>query len=122
MDVEYRQFARLYEYIVNLEKRYSHQFKLVMITLESNTEENPRVEDLEKAMFCMEQSIRQMIRNVDVVTRYSRQQFLVILLEADDEGVRIVLDRIFRGYFKMNGSTIFAPSYSIADMNEGEKI
>ncbi|MBP5744899.1 MAG: diguanylate cyclase [Lachnospiraceae bacterium] len=122
MDVEYRQFARLYEYIVNLEKRYSHQFKLVMITLESNTEENPRVEDLEKAMFCMEQSIRQMIRNVDVVTRYSRQQFLVILLEADDEGVRIVLDRIFRGYYKMNGSTIFAPSYSIADMNEGEKI
>ena len=66
----------------------------------------------------MEQSIRQMIRNVDVVTRYSRQQFLVILLEADDEGVSIVLDRIFRGYYKMNGSTIFAPSYSIADMNE----
>ena len=46
------------------------------------------------------------------------EQFLVILLEADDEGVSIVLDRIFRGYYKMNGSTIFAPSYSIADMNE----
>lgn len=120
MDVEYRQFAKLYEYIANLEKRYSHSFKLVMITLEANSDENPRMEDLENAMFCMEQSIRQMVRNVDVVTRYSRQQFLVILLEADDEGVKIVLDRIFRGYYKMNGSTVFAPSYSIADMSEGE--
>ena len=91
-----------------------------MITLEANSDENPRMEDLENAMFCMEQSIRQMVRNVDVVTRYSRQQFLVILLEADDEGVKIVLDRIFRVYYKMNGSTVFAPSYSIADMSEGE--
>ena len=91
-----------------------------MITLEANSDENPRMEDLENAMFCMEQSIRQMVRNVDVVTRYSRQQFLVILFEADDEGVKIVLDRIFRVYYKMNGSTVFAPSYSIADMSEGE--
>ena len=35
MDVEYRQFAKLYEFVTNLEKRFDQQFSLVMITLEN---------------------------------------------------------------------------------------
>ena len=121
MDVEYRQFAKLFEYIANLEKRYSHPFKLVMITLEASDEDSPRMDELEDAMFCMEQSIRQTVRNVDIVTRYSRQQFLVILLVPDIEGVNLVVERIFRGYYKMNRSGAFTPSYSIADMDSNKE-
>ena len=66
-------------------------------------------------MFCMEQSIRQAIRNVDVLTRYSRQQFLVILLGTDSEGARIAVDRIIKGYYKMNGGSEFTPTWSMAD-------
>ena len=69
-------------------------------------------------MYFMEQSIRQTIRNVDVITRYSRQQFLVILLGSSKEGAQIAVDRIFRGYYKMNGSGAFSPSYAIAEMEE----
>jgi hypothetical protein len=47
-----------------------------------------------------------------VLTRYSKRQFLVILLGADDDGVRSAVDRIFRGYFKMNGSGTLMPTYS----------
>lgn len=121
MDVEYRQFAKLFEYIANLEKRYAHPFKLVMITLEASDEESPRMDELEDAMFCMEQSIRQTVRNVDIVTRYSRQQFLVILLVPDTEGVNLVVERIFRGYYKMNRSGAFTPTYSIADMDSNKE-
>ncbi|MBO4845396.1 MAG: diguanylate cyclase [Lachnospiraceae bacterium] len=121
MDVEYRQFAKLFEYIANLEKRYAHPFKLVMITLEASDEESPRMDELEDAMFCMEQSIRQTVRNVDIVTRYSRQQFLVILLVPDIEGVNLVVERIFRGYYKMNRSGAFTPTYSIADMDSNKE-
>jgi GGDEF domain-containing protein len=121
MDVEYRQFAKLFEYTANLEKRYAHPFKLVMITLEASDEDSPRMDELEDAMFCMEQSIRQTVRNVDIVTRYSRQQFLVILLVPDIEGVKLVVERIFRGYYKMNRSGAFTPSYSIADMDSNKE-
>ena len=121
MDVEYRQFAKLFEYIANLEKRYAHPFKLVMITLEASDEDSPRMDELEDAMFCMEQSIRQTVRNVDIVTRYSRQQFLVILLVPDIEGVNLVVERIFRGYYKMNRSGAFTPTYSIADMDSNKE-
>ena len=118
MDVEYRQFARLYEYITNLKKRFAHPFKLILITLESADGEPPTPEELEKAMFYMEQAIRQTIRNVDVTTRYTGQQFLVILLGTDEEGVKIALDRILRGYYKMNGSGSFTPTYSVAELDE----
>jgi len=120
MDVEYRQFAKLYEFVTNLEKRFDQQFRLVMITLENPAGNAAQLEELEKSMFCMEQAIRQTIRNVDVLTRYSRQQFLIILLGADPEGVRTVVDRIFKGYYKMNGGSPFTPTWSMADPVDGE--
>ena len=115
MDVEYRQFAKMYEFFTNLEKRFGQPFLLLMVTLESATGDGPQLEALEKSMFCMEQSIRQAIRNVDVLTRYSRQQFLVILLGTDSEGARIAVDRIIKGYYKMNGGSEFTPTWSMAD-------
>ena len=115
MDVEYRQFAKLYEFVANMEKRFNQQSRLVIITLENATGGIVQLEELEKSMFCMEQSIRQTIRNVDVMTRYSRQQFLIILLGTDDEGVRIAVNRIFRDYYKMNGGSAFSPAYSVAN-------
>ena len=121
MDVEYRQFAALYEFIENIKKRFSHPFKLIMITLETDAHEPPLPEELEKAMYYMEQSIqqtiRQTVRNVDVLTRYSRQQFLIILLGSSAEGVHIAVDRIFRGYYKMCGSGAFSPSYAVAEVD-----
>ncbi len=112
MNVEYREFAKLYEYITNLEQRFSYSFKLIMVSLESSNNTPVSVEELERSMYNMEQSIRQTIREVDVLTRYSKRQFLVILLGADDDGVRSAVDRIFRGYFKMNGSGTLMPTYS----------
>lgn len=117
MDVEYRQFATLYEFIENIKKRFSHPFKLIMISLETDANEPPLPEELEKAMYYMEQSIQQTIRNVDVLTRYSRQQFLIILLGSNTEGVQIAVDRIFRGYYKMCGSGAFSPSYAVAEVD-----
>lgn len=115
IDVEYRQFAMLYDYMVNLEKRFSHPFKLVMITLEAPEGEYPRIEELEKSMYYMEQSIRRAIRDVDILTRYSRQQFLIILLGTGSEGVKNAIDRIFRGYYKMSGNSVFSPDYCIIE-------
>jgi diguanylate cyclase (GGDEF)-like protein len=112
MDVEYRQFSRLYEYVNHLSQRFCHPFKLVLITLKANAGEQPGPDALDSAMYYMEQSIRQTIRNVDVLTRFNQQCFLVILIGTDSEGVKIAMDRIFRGYYKMIGSSAFSPSYS----------
>lgn len=113
LDVEYNQFAKLYEFIANLEKRFEHHFSLILITLEKNPEETSALANLETAMFYMERAIRISIRDVDVVTKYNHQQFLVIMIGTDPEGVRIAADRIFKSYFRMSGSNAFSPSYTI---------
>ena len=117
MDVEYRHFATLYEFIENIKERFSHPFKLIMITLEADEGDSYHVEELEKAMYYMEQAIQQTIRNVDVITRYSRHQFLIILLGSNMEGVQIAVDRIIRGYYKMNGDGGFSPVYAVAEVD-----
>ena len=121
LNVEYRQFARLYDFIENLESRFSQPFKLVLITLSSSDESGVRIEEQEKAMYYMEQAIRQTIRGVDVLTRYSSRQYLVILVGAKAEGVQGAVDRIFRGYYKMNGSGAFTPGYTVADPEEAKE-
>lgn len=114
MDVEYNQFARLYEFIAHLEKRFNHPFKLVLITLAWNPGEDSSA-SLEKAMFYMERAIRISIREVDIVTHYNRQQFLVIMVGTDPDGAKTAVDRIFRSYFRMSGSNTISPSYSILE-------
>ena len=121
LSVEYRHFARLYDFIENLEKRFSQPFKLVLITLSPADESAAHIEEQEKAMYYMEQAIRQTIRGVDVLTRYSSRQYLVILVGAKAEGVHGAVDRIFRGYYKMNGSGAFTPSYTVADPEEAKE-
>lgn len=91
-------------------------FELVMITLTANDGEQPGPDELESAMYYMEQSIRQTIRNVDVFTRYNHRCFLVVLIGADSEGVKIAVDRIFRGYYKMIGSSVYFPSCSVSEI------
>ena len=65
----------------------------------------------------MEQAIQQTIRNVDVITRYSRQQFLIILLVTNTEGVQIAVNRLIRGYHKMNENSSFSPAYAVAEVD-----
>lgn len=118
LNVEYSQFAKLYEFTANLEKRFEHPFKLILITLERKGGEDSLSANLENAMFYMERAIRISIRDVDIVTQYNRQQFLVIMLGTDLTGVNIAADRIFKSYFRMSGSNAFTPSYMVADTAE----
>lgn len=39
----------------------------------------------------------------------------------DNDGVKIAIDRIFRGFFKIHGSGDLMPTYSVADF-EGDSV
>lgn len=71
LELDYREFAKIYEYMNSMEKRYKCHCYLVMVTLETEADSASNIEDIEFALECMEQAIRQKIRKVDVCTRYS---------------------------------------------------
>ena len=117
MDVDYRVFAKLYEYVGNIKDRYAHSFKLAMITMNLPQEKVIYVDQLEQVMQLMDIAIKETIRNVDVCTRYSNIQFLVILFGADDENVSLVMDRILAKFYKSYVKNDIRPTYEIADYN-----
>ena len=75
LDLDYRDFARIFEYINNLsgDRHLCHCY-LVMVTLETAPDHVPYIENIEQALECMEQAIREKIRKVDICTRYSSMQ------------------------------------------------
>ena len=68
----------------------------------------------------MEQAIIKSLRGVDVGTRYSSSQFLVVLLGAERSDIRIVTERIVQNYFKLYGGRDITLSYDIANLNKTE--
>lgn len=122
MDVEFREFAKLFEYVGNLRRRYHHGFHLVMVTLDEHGGDNATLDELENGMILMENAIQQTIRNVDIYTRYSSSQYLVILFEAGDENVELVMDRIFAAYRREAGEGCFEPTYSVRKLELGDDI
>ena len=75
LDLNYREFARIYEFVNNVGDRHKHNCYLVMVTMNTLPEQLADIEEIEKALDCMEQSIRSKIRKVDVCTRYSKIRF-----------------------------------------------
>lgn len=76
----------------NVGDRHNHNCYLVMVTMNTLPEQLADIEEIEKALDCMEQSIRSKIRKVDVCTRYSSMQYLIILFEPQENQIPNVME------------------------------
>lgn len=56
-------------------------------------------------------AIHEKIRKVDICTRYSSMQYLLILYEPDETQISKVMDRIFQYYDTLYDKKDFKPSY-----------
>lgn len=110
-DLDFRGFAKVYEYMNSLSERYRYHCYLVMVTLDTLPEQNSDMEWIEWALDCMEQSIHKKIRKVDVCTRYSAMQYLIILFEPEESQIPKVMERIFMEYYRLYNKNDFKPSY-----------
>ena len=111
MDLNYRDFARQYEYMSQLSIRSQCHCYLVMVTMETAVDTIPNIEAIEQALECIEKAIRQKIRRVDICTRYSSMQYLIILFEPTETEIPHIMDRIFMQYRQQCDNTDFRPTY-----------
>ena len=119
LNLEYREFAKLYEYMKHLGDRYRYQCYLVMVTLETTSNSVMHIRrHIEQALERMEQAIRKKIRSVDACTRYSSMQYLVILFEADESKISDIMERIFAQYDELTGRDSLIPKYEYIPMVE----
>ena len=101
--IAYEEFGRVYDFVMHFSQRNKQEMQLILFTLYS--------------MQCMEQAIIKSLRGVDVGTRYSSSQFLVILLGAERSDIRVVTERIVQNYFKLYGDRDITLSYDIANLH-----
>ena len=121
LDLDYREFAKIYEYMNHLGERYRYRCYLVMVTMDTTPDYVMYIENIERALESMEQAIRQKIRKVDVCTRYSSMQYLIILFEADETKIPKVMDRIFMQYYKQYDKRNFIPKYEYIPIMDDSK-
>ncbi len=119
--VDYQEFYHVYDFIQHFSKRSNQELQLILFTLYSADGSDIRVEQMEFAMQCMEQAIIKSLRGVDIGTRYSSTQFLVVLLGTGRKDIHIVTERIVQNYFKLYGKRDITLSYNVADLKQDEQ-
>ena len=118
LNLNYREFSKIYEYINQLGERHKYHCFLVMVTMETAPDSMMYIENIEQALEYMEEAIRHKIRRIDVCTRYSALQYLIILFESDESQIPKVMDRIFIQYYKLYDKRDFIPKYEYLPVNE----
>ncbi|MBQ5919352.1 MAG: diguanylate cyclase [Lachnospiraceae bacterium] len=118
INVEFDEFKKIYDFVLNIVHRFDHNLQLIMLTLEPIDYNNFDIEEQEYAMYCMKKAIKGALRNIDVSTRFSSEQFLVILLNATDKDVDMILKRIHEKFDKEYKRNEVNVSYDIADLND----
>ena len=117
LDLNYRDFARQYEYMSQLVTRSHCRCYLVMVTMETAADTLPNIEAIEQALKHMEQAICEKIRRVDICTRYSSMQYLIILFEPIETQIPNIMERIFMQYYKLCNDHDFHPNYEYLSMS-----
>ena len=116
--IDYEEFGRVYDFVVHFSQRNKQELQLILFTLFSADGSDIKLSQMEQAMQCMEQAIIKSLRGVDVGTRYSSSQFLVVLVGAERDDIHIVTDRIVHNYFRLYGDRDITLSYDIANLQE----
>ena len=118
LSLNYREFARIYEFMNNVGERHKQNCYLIMVTMNTMPEQQADIEEIEKALDYMEQAICSKIRKVDVCTRYSSMQYLIILFEPQENQIPNIMERIFMYYYELCDSDDFKPQYEYIRMTD----
>ena len=114
--VEYDEFKRMYNYIARGVVRNHQSVQTVLFTLEINDTALYRKMIPDEAMNVLEAAVASSLRMVDVGTRYSSVQYIVILLDADFENGKKVAQRVMNKFYKMYARGDVDLSYDIQTM------
>lgn len=113
--VEFGDFQRIYHYISRGVQRNRQQVQTLLFTLSLDESMDSQM-DFEEPMQTLELAVASSVRQVDVGTRYSSIQYIVILLDTDLENGRKVADRVIKKFYQMYGGRGVVVSYDIQTM------
>lgn len=100
-NVGFHDFQKIYDFVSRCVNRKSQEVQTMLLTLEPKDTAYLPSDVLEKGMNTLERAIVSSLRAVDVSTRYSSSQYVVILMDADSDGGNIVARRIVDKFYEI---------------------
>lgn len=97
--VEYEEFKNLYQYLSRVVARNQKEVQMLLFTLSAN-ERTAYAMVSDEAMDALEVSVIASLRMVDVGTRYSSVQYMVILLDTNEANGKKVASRVIKKFYR----------------------
>lgn len=113
----YGEFQKVYNFIARYIGRGTQDVQIVLMTVQSRKMDLSGFSGQEEVMAELERAISKTLRSSDVYTRYSSSQYIVILMDANEENGKMVADRILENFHKMQKTDTFIVQSDICKMD-----
>ena len=113
----YGEFQKVYNFIARYMGRGTQDVQIVLMTVKSRKIDLSEFSGQEEVMAELEKAISTTLRSSDVYTRYSSSQYIVILMDANEENGKMVAERILTSFHKMQKNDIFVVQSDICKMD-----
>lgn len=113
-------FHHVYNFIKRFVERSGRDVQTLLFTAITNDDAVIETEEAEIALEMMEQAIYTSLRRVDVSTRYSGKQIIVLLMDANVENGNLIAGRILDCFRKLYTGKKIDFEYGIAQMDKLE--
>lgn len=121
LKVPYYNFSDVYELLKRNSLRTGCKTQVVLFTVK-NLDLNNENNNIEKSMEALEKAIASSLRKNDVATKFTDSQFLVVLMDVDDEHCKLIVDRVSANFAIYNGDTNVLLKYDIEKIvTDGDK-
>lgn len=120
--MDYDNFHHVYNFIRRFVERNNHDVSTLLFTAVSAYGEEADISEIEEALELLEKAVYSSLRRVDVSTRYSSKQLIVILMNANPENSEMVAKRIIDVFNKMYTKGKVRLEYGIAQMNNEKQL
>lgn len=117
LQLNYNEFEKIYEFVRNIGRRNAQTIQLILFTIRPLDEKHFAVEDRANVMQYVESAIIDTVRSVDITTRYSSTQQLVMFINLENSSIQMVIDRIMKEFYRMYDKKNVALTYDVANLN-----
>lgn len=97
--VAYDEFKKIYDFVIRYVNRKKQEIQIVLFTLSMGNEYLAGM-SMDNAMEILEKSVISSLRAMDAGTKYSNKQYIVLLMDTDNENGRKVADRVVRKFYQ----------------------
>lgn len=119
--LNYHEFEKIYEFANNPENKNADSIQLVLFTVSPEGEMEFSMDSREHVMQYLERAIVETVKNVELTTRYSSTQQMVMFANLAPEVTQSIVEHMINNFYRMYDKRDIVLKYDIANLNFDKK-